>query len=61
MASPNNPISSAELIRRYSKAMVVTASRKQFVIGTNMLSLENTFSRQLTDADVHESLVRKYC
>lgn len=61
MASPNNPISSAELIRRYSKAKVVTASRKQFVIGTNMLSLENTFSRQLTDADVCESLVRKYC
>ena len=61
MASPNNPISSAELIRRYSKAKVVTASRKQFVICTNMLSLENTFSRQLTDADVRESLVRKYC
>ena len=61
MASPNNPISSAELIRRYSKAKVVTASRKQFVTGTNMLTGENSFSRPLTYADVRESLVRKYC
>ena len=61
MASPNNPTNSAELIRRYSKAKVVTASRKQFVTGRNMLTGEETFSRQLTDSDARESLVRKYC
>lgn len=53
MASPNNPISSAELIRRYSKAKVVEQQRLPVGM-TNGL-------RRLTDADVRESLVRKCC
>lgn len=53
MASPNNPISSAELIRRYSKAKVVEQKRLPAGVTTGM--------RALTHADVRESLVRKYC
>jgi hypothetical protein len=53
MASPNNPISSAELIRRYSKAKVVEQKRQ--AVGDALIM------RPLTNADVRESLVRKYC
>lgn len=53
MASKNNPISSAELIRRHSKAKVVQQQR--FVVGAPERL------RPLTDADVRESLVKKHC
>lgn len=60
MASPNNPTSSAELIRKHSKARVRVASRKRFVTGFNPLTMAATYSRPITDADVRESLVRQY-
>jgi hypothetical protein len=59
MASPNNPTSSADLIRRHSKARVVHASKKSFQTGINALG-NMTYSRSLTDADVRESLVRQH-
>lgn len=60
MASKNNPTSSAELIRRHSKAKVLVPSRKRFVTGFNPMTMVSTYSRPLADADVRESLVRQY-
>lgn len=61
MASKNNPISSAELIRKHSKAKVVVPSKKQFKVGIDPLTGVPIMSLPLTDADVRESLVKKYC
>lgn len=61
MASSNNPTSSAELIRKYSKARVINASSKRFVTRTDALTgLPLEFSRAMTDSDAVESLVKKY-
>jgi hypothetical protein len=61
MASPNNPKSSAQLIREHSKARVVTPSRKMFVTGWDQLTGKpNKFSREMTDADAVESMARKF-
>lgn len=60
MANPNNPKSSAQLIREHSKARVLYPSNKRFVTGHDPLTRAPKFSRQLTDRDVVESLVKKF-
>ena len=57
-------LNTADCIRRYSRARVITPSKKKFVTrwetrpdGTR---LPVEFSRELTAADARESLVRKY-
>lgn len=60
MASPNNPKSSAQLIREHSKARVTYPSRKRFITGHNPFNGLPEFSRQLTSQDVVESMVRAY-
>ncbi len=60
MASPNNPKSSAQLIREHSKARVLVASGKRYITGSNPLSGLPEFSRQMTKADVVEQMVAKY-
>lgn len=55
------PPPSAELIRKYSHARVVAPSKKTFVTGIDFFTgRPNAFSREMTDADVRESMVRKY-
>ena len=54
MASPNNPASSAELIRKNSKARVCVASKKRYQTGIDPLTGLPQYSRVLTDADVRE-------
>ena len=60
MASPNNPKSSAQLIREHSRARVIVPSHKRFITGHNPLTKQPEFSRQLTGQDVVESMVRAY-
>lgn len=57
MASKNNPKSSAQLIREHSKARVITASNKSFLVPSDF---GIRTSRQMRDHDVVESMVRKY-
>ena len=59
MASPNNPKSSAQLIREHSRARVIVPSRKRFITGYSPLGLPQ-FSRQMTKADAVEQMVRAY-
>ena len=60
MASSNNPPSSAELIRTHSRARVKHPSQKTFITGMHPITGMPMFSRELTDADVRESMVRQY-
>lgn len=59
MASPNNPKSSAQLIREHSHARVNRPSRKRFIVRHDLLG-KPEFSRQMTKADVVEQMVRAY-
>lgn len=54
MASPNNPKSAEQLIREHSKARVISADR------VHPIDQRLTGLRQLSSADVIESMVRKY-
>ena len=57
----NNPMPSVkELIIRHSKARVLVASAKHFIIGHSPLSGLPTFSRPIHKLDVIGSLVKKY-
>lgn len=60
MASPNNPPSSAELIRTHSRARVIYPSRKPLIVGAHPITGMPMLARELTDADVRESMVRQY-
>ena len=60
MASPNNPKSSTQLIREYSKARVINASDKPFVVGVDNLTGLPKLSRAMTDDDAVEAFARKY-
>lgn len=62
MASPNAPASSAELIRQHSKARVLVHG-PAFVVKwdhTKTPPQPMQFSRELTDADAREMVVKKY-
>ena len=61
MASKNSPTSSAELISRHSKARVLVAIQKRFPMEFNAITgLPSKFSRELTDDDAVDSMIRKY-
>jgi hypothetical protein len=60
MASPNNPKSSAQLIREHSTARALYPSKKKFITGHDVLTGMPKFSRAMTDADAIEAQARKY-
>ncbi len=55
-----NPTSSADLIRKYSKARVINASDKPFIIGTDNLTGLPKLSRAMTNEDAVEALAKKF-
>lgn len=55
MASPNNPASSAELIRKHSKARVL------FAHPVGALERRIGSKREIHRDDVIESMIRQYC
>lgn len=54
------PPSSAELIRKYSKARVLVPSTKKYVVRVNPFNQLPELSVELDDRDVVEQLVRKF-
>lgn len=60
MSSANNPTSSADLIRMHSHATVLVHGPR-YIMGVDQFTGKLKGSRQLTDVDVKESLVNKYC
>lgn len=55
-----NPTSSADLIRKHSKARVINASDKPFVIGVDNLTGLPKLSRAMTNDDDVEALAKKF-
>lgn len=60
MASPNNPKSSAQLIREHSTARVIAPSHKRFIVRSNPITGKPEFSSQMTKADAVDQMVRTY-
>lgn len=60
MASPNNPRSSADILREHSHANMHTVSKKVFFCGIDPLTGKPKMSRELTDEDAIEMVVKKW-
>lgn len=60
-AGGSMPPSVEEIIRSTTKARVITVSTKRFLVKSKEVFGMPAFSRQMTDADVVNAQVKRYC